>query len=132
MTGHTKPAALVLASALAIAIAAPLTAQAGTLTIFNQNCTSQKGFETHKRVTVTIDSKGGAGCTKTSVNVTQGQSKTVQLAAKDNDGNACGKYSHRAVGMLLGQQGGYDVDGDKDSSVTCKKDRSVSCRCVKS
>ena len=131
MTMHMKAAVLGLLSALTIALAAPVTAQAGTLTVYNQNCTTQKGIEIHKQVTVRIDSKSGAGCTNKPVDVAQGQSKTIELVARDKDGNACGKYRHQAVGMLQGQQGRYDVDGDKNSSVICKKDRSVSCRCNK-
>ena len=131
MTRPMKLAALALVSALTIAIAVPLTAQAGTLTIFNKNCTMNIGFDIDERITVNVDSETGAGCTKTSVDVARGYARTIELATKDSDGNACGKYRHKVIGTFKGQQGRYDIDGDKDSWMTCKKDRSVSCQCVK-
>lgn len=131
MNKHMKLTTLGLVSALMVAIAAPMTAQAGTMTIFNANCTTQKGLDLYKQIKVNIDSKGGEGCTDKTVKVHTGQSKTVQLAAQDKNGNTCGKYRHDAVGVMQNRQDKYDVDGDKDSTVICKKDRSVSCKCRK-
>ena len=131
MTRPMKLTALRLVSALTIAVAVPLTAQAGTLTIFNKNCTMNIGSDIHERITVNIDSETGAGCTERSVDVPRSYAKTIELAAKGQDGSACGKYRYKVVGALKDQQSSYDVDGGKDSWITCKEDRSFGCHCVK-
>ena len=126
-----KLSALGFVSALTIAVAVPLTAQAGTLTIFNKNCTMNIDSDIHDRITVNIDSETGAGCTERSVDVPRSYAKTIELAAKGEDGSACGKYRYKVVGALKNQQSSYDIDGGKDSWMTCKKDRSFGCQCVK-
>ena len=131
MTRHMELRALGFVSALTIAVAVPLTAQAGTLTIFNKNCTMNIDSDIHERITVNIDSESGAGCTERSVDVPRSYAKTIELAAKGEDGSACGKYRYKVVGALQDQQSSYDIDGGKDSWMTCKKDRSSSCQCVK-
>lgn len=141
MTRPMKLSALGLVSALTIAVAVPLTAQAGTLTIFNKNCTMNIGLmniglDIDERITVNmirvnIDSETGADCTKRSVDVRLGYAKTIELAAKGQDGSACGKYRYKVVGALKNQQSSYDIDSGKDSWITCKTDLSLSCQCVK-
>ena len=118
-----------LALTIVITTATPLTAQAGSLTIFNKNCTKTSNWATKKRITVYINSsKDNDGCTDTKVTVRKGHSKTIQIAATDIDGNSCGKYNHKAGGTIWGK---YDIRGSKDSRVTCKKDWLGVCQCEK-
>ena len=116
-------------SAVTIAAATPMAVHAGSMTIYNENCTKFTGLKTRKRVTVLIDSsKNNEGCTDTYVTVSKHKSKTVELAANGIDGDSCGKYSHEARGTAFGK---YDAPGNKHTRVTCKKDWADVCQCTK-
>ena len=129
MTKHIKLTSFGLLSALLIVIATPLTAQAGTLTIFNKNCTKTADFATKKRVAVHVDTKRGYyGCTDIYTTVHKGHSKTIQLAEQADEGQDCGNYRHEAAGTIKGK---FDVPADGDSHVTCKKDWLNVCQCTK-
>ena len=129
MTRYAKFARFGLISVLLAALAAPLAARAGTMTIYNKNCTKTANFATKQRVTVIISSKkDGEGCTSGRVTVHRGHSRVVPIAATDKDGNECGKYRHEAHLTILGE---YDVSEHGDSHVTCKKDWLGVCQCTK-
>ncbi len=113
-------------AALMIAITAPMTAQAGTMTIHNENCTKQVWFKKHKKVTVNIRGQQ-VGCTKTSVTVWQGSPKTIWLEPTGDYGEEC-KYKHEARGTVYRKK---DVYGTANTSVTCKKNSEGLCRCRK-
>ena len=118
-----------LVPALLIAMAAPLTVQAGTLTIYNDNCTKTANFATKKRVKVDIDGReANKGCTDVTVTVHQGHSRVIHLETKGNDDGPCGKYRHEARGVAFGK---FDVWGSDDSHVTCKRDWARVCQCTK-
>ena len=113
---------------IAIAISAPMMVQAGTLTIHNQNCTHKTGnWKTKKEVTVHVYNEF-RGCTEKKVTVHRNRSETIEIAATDKNGYACGKYRHEAKGTTFGK---YDVYGNEDSRVICKKDWAGVCQCTK-
>ena len=119
-----------LVSALLITTTMPMAAHAGTLTIYNENCTHLKGLKRKKSVTVTV--KAGitnGGCTYTKVKVKTGQSKTISLTERDRQGDIC-KYRHNAKGTGITDPP-KDVKGDEVSSVTCKRDWARVCQCRK-
>ena len=131
MRGQTRLSFLSLVSALLIAIATPVAAYAGTLTVYNDNCTKTVSRSTTKRVTVNVSpQKGyrGAGCTDTYFTVSQGNSKTIELEERSADERYPCKYAHEARGTALGK---HDVRGDSDSTVTCRKDWASVCQCTK-
>ena len=129
MTRQLKLTVLVLASMLIIIVATPPTAHAGFLKIYNKNCTKTAHWSTKKRVTVNVYSKKGYdGCKKVYISVPTGQSKTLEIRAQSYNGENCGKYRHEAAGTIEGK---YDVRGDRDSYVTCKKDWLGVCQCTK-
>ena len=129
MNTRIKLTAFGLISMLLIVIAAPLTAQAGTMTIYNKNCTKTYNFATKQRVTVKIKSKNSyKGCTKKKVTIHKGQSRTIELAETGLAGDYCGKYSHQAIGTSRGKR---DVSPYQDSHVTCKRDWARVCQCTK-
>ena len=127
-------------SALIIAMAVPVTTNAGTLTIYNENCTHLKGFKRKKSVTVHVFAQDDCD-TNTKVTVRQGSSKTITLddyynekdhMSKDGkivkgDPTTC-KYAYEARGTVSFTR---DVRGDRDSSVTCKRDWARVCQCTK-
>ena len=116
-------------SALLIAIAAPMSTYAGTITIYNKNCTKTYNFATKKRVKVHVFST--RGCTEETVTVRQGHYRTVEIAPmyKFNDvWKSCGDYAHEAVGTVAFK---YDAPGDGHTDVTCKKDWLNVCQCTK-
>ena len=122
------------AAALLLATLA-LPAHAGTLSIYNKNCATLKGFKNFKRVTVHV--YGQDGCdTDTNVTVKQGESKTITLdeyyqeddsTYKKGRVGVC-KYAHEALGTVSFKA---DVRGTADSSVTCRKDWLDVCQCTK-
>lgn len=126
MNNRIKLIACALASVLAMTIATPMTAHAGTLTIYNKNCTKLKGFKQVKRVTVHVYDPDTVGCTKTDVTVHKGSAKKIWLEPGSRT-NPC-KYKHEAKGLILGKT---DVHGSKNSSVTCEKDPDKICQCTK-
>lgn len=116
-------------SMLAITTVAPMTAHAGTLTIYNKNCTKRAGFIKKQRVTVHVFSKNSDdGCTNEWVTVHKGESETIEILAKDKNGKNCSKYTHEATGTVFND---YDISGFRNSSVTCKKDWAKICQCTK-
>ena len=128
MSKRIKLIASGFVSALTIIIATSMPAQAGTLTIFNKNCTKTYNFATKKRVKVRIYANGSEGCTQKRVTVHQGRPKTIELMEQNIDGDDCGKYAHEAIGTVMGK---YDAPADEDTHVTCKKDWAAVCQCTK-
>ena len=129
MTRRIHLTAFCLLSTLMIAITVPMTAQAGTLTIYNQNCTKTYKGKIVKRITVHVFN-GDTHCTRKKVTVHQHESVTVMLRevpTNYEDGH-CGKYAHEAMGTAGGK---HDVHADEDSSVTCKRDWAHVCQCTK-
>ena len=122
-----KLTAIGLMSALLIAVAMPMAAHAGTLTIYNKNCTHLKGLKRKKSVTVKVTAD--VGCTNTKVKVKTGQSKTISLTVRDKKGDIC-EYHHYAKGTGASWPP-KDVMGDEVSSVTCKRDWARVCQCKK-
>ena len=116
-----------LVSALLITTTMPMSAQAGTLTIYNENCTHLKGLVRKKFTTVYVDASEAHGCTDTKVQVKTGQSKTIELVARNKNGETC-KYNHNAEGVVGGK---YDIKAEDFSSVTCKRDWARVCQCKK-
>ena len=118
---------------LMLMMAVPLAAHAGTLTIHNDDCVKWMGFPPKKkqRVTVHVSSKY-SGCTRTEVTVHRGSSETIALkegfTTSYGEYQRCNKYRHDAHGAPIGKA---DIDGRKDSSVTCKRDWSKVCKCTK-
>ena len=116
-----------LVSALLITIAMPMAAHAGTMTIYNKNCTHLKGLKRKKFVSVYVNAQESHGCTSTLVQVKTGQSKTVALVAQNEKGETC-KYRHVAKGVIMGD---FDVKAEDFSSVTCKRNLARVCKCIK-
>lgn len=126
MTSPLKLTALGLLSALLMATAMPMTANAGTLTIYNHNCTHLKWFKRKKSVTVHVYTHADK-CTDTKVQVKTGQSKTIQLL-EDGLVEQCHRYAHEAIGTVGGK---FDINPREPSSVTCKRDGARVCQCTK-
>lgn len=104
-----------------------MTAHAGTLTIYNKNCTKLVWFKQKNHVTVKVYDKM-MGCTDTKVNVHKGSRETIWLEPKGDNGREC-MYRHRPTGLLGGKA---DVAGHRNSSVTCeRKDADNACWCTK-
>ena len=127
MTKHMKLTVLGLVSALMITTIAPITVQAGTLTIYNKDCTHGKGFKKKKWVSVHVYDKKNKECTDTYVHVNENNSKTVSLIEETNNDTSC-YYKHEAKGTIIGSR---DIPGYLNSSVTCKKDWANVCQCTK-
>ena len=127
MIKQTKVFACMLTALLMFGMTS-LPAQAGTLTIYNKNCTKTHNFATKKRVKVHVYGKLESGCTTREVTVRQGQSRTLDLVPtyKDNGLKKDCFYFHEANGTVGGKQ---DVNGTRDSHVTCKKDWAHVCQC---
>lgn len=136
MNNCMKLTTLGLVSALMLAIAAPSPAHAGTLSIYNRDCTKFAGFKRHKRVTVHVD--GPPGCTDTKVNVAIGSTRTINLVQTTDKARSgafiikvkeyeC-TYTHEASGTVGGKQ---NIHGKQNSKVTCEKDRGGVCQCTK-
>lgn len=131
MSKRVKLNSLTFVSALIVAIAMPLTAHAGSLTIYNKNCTKTANFTTKKRITLHVypqDHRDEVGCTNEWITVHKGSSRTIEISKYSMGGLDCGKYRHEAAGTAFGH---FDVDAGKDSHVTCKKDRLGVCQCTK-
>lgn len=116
---------------LMIVIVAPLTAHAGTLTIFNKDCHTLKFDPWPKvvqRITVHVYDHPSA-CTKKHVSVKVGHYETVSLVAKHEVNGELYKcnYFHEAMGTAGGKD---DVYGGGHSSVTCKQDWADVCQCT--
>ena len=127
MTKCVRHTAFGLVATLLTATVAPLTAHAGNVTIYNENCTHLKGLKRKKFVTVYVDASEAHGCTDTKVQVKKGHSKTIELVARNKNGITC-KYNHNAEGVVGGK---YDIKAEEFSSVTCKRDRARVCQCKK-
>ena len=133
----TKSTLLALASALmTVAIAAPMMAQAGTLTIYNEDCTYRKGFKKKKAVYVEVvprHQEARDQCTDTKVRVKQGYPRTIALVERHKDkgkrSHPC-YYRHKAEGVPWGASKA-DVRGDEHSRVGCKEDALGVCHCTK-
>lgn len=138
MNNCMKLTALALASALMITAVAPTAAHAGTLTIYNKECTHRDGLK--KKNWVTVKVKGDPKCTNKKVQVSKGGTRVVDLIETTTTASGflgkheeveeytC-KYYHRAKGSPTGYN---DVKGDEDSRVTCKKSGLFkSCECIK-
>lgn len=131
MIKQTKAIFCILATSLILAtIAAPAPVQAGTMTIYNKNCTHTKGFKRKNWVTVYV--YGPRKCTNKTLRINKGQSKTIELKEEYLSSGAekyfpC-RYNHEAKGTAFGKN---DVYGDKHSSVTCKRDWARVCQCTK-
>ena len=116
------------AAALLLATLA-LPAHAGTVTIYNENCTKTYNFSTKKRVRVRVHSPH---CTDKKVSVRQGHSETVVVQEKYKTRVGgwfnCEGYRHEAMGTKWGKP---DAPPDGDTHVTCKKDWLGVCQCTK-
>ena len=127
MSNRTKRT-YALITTLVAALMIAMTAQASTMTIYNEDCRTvvfnpwpvAKG-----RVTVKIEA-GGETCTEKKVTVGKGKSKTVEVRARGDLGFPC-KYSHMAAGTVGGESNYWLEDG----SVTCKEDWFDVCQCTK-
>ena len=129
MTNYMKLIICAFVSMLAITTVAPMTAHAGTLTIYNKNCTKRAGFIKKQRVTVHVFSKNSDdGCTNEWVVVHRGHTETIELVPDSGYGQRCGHYMHEAKGTVGGK---YDVHGDETASITCKRDWAWVCQCTK-
>ena len=126
MKNFTKLIAGALFSVSMIAVTAPHMAQAGTVTIHNENCYKDWFFVKRKRVTVHVDSPT-IGCTDTKVTVPEGESRTVSLKEQGKY-RACHDYGHEAKGTAFGKR---DVPAGGNSSVTCKRGNGNICQCKK-
>ena len=138
----TRPITLLtcaFVSALLLFSTTPEVSYAGTMAIYNKNCSKRLlGIKEVNRITVAID--GYPGCTHTEVTVNQGITRTVTLAETTDkfsggrgstSSNSC-RYTHEAIGTGIGRVGTeMDVEGDQFSSVTCKKDWIGDCQCIK-
>ena len=115
---------------MTIVINAPMTAQAGTLTIYNKNCTTLKVLKKVKRVTVHVFDDWFIKCTDKKVTVGIGQSKTITLKetgyTTKGRWKAC-RYSAEPMGTSEGPSG---LPGDEDLHITCKKG-GLWCGCFK-
>ena len=132
MTKRTILAACGLALAFTLFNGMPMPAHAGTLTIHNDDCKKMMGwFKIRTRVTVHVSSVY-SGCTSKEVTVNMGSSATITLeegfVTSYGEYQRCNKYRHYAHGAPIGKA---DIDGRKDSSVTCKRDWSKVCKCRK-
>ncbi len=138
MDNRMKLTALALAAVLVITAVAPMAAQAGTLSIYNKECTHRKGLG-KKKNWITVKIKGDPGCTEKDVRVAKGETKVIELIEttttysgflgkkEETDEYTC-KYKHSAKGAPVAYK---DVAGDEDSSVTCTKSGWFnSCECV--
>ena len=133
MTRPMKLTTLGLVSALTFAVvimmATPLTAHAGSMSIYNKNCTQVENFVKKKQVTVHVySSLGYTGCTNEWVVVHRGHTETIELVPDSGYGQRCGHYMHEAKGTVGGK---YDVHGDETASITCKRDWAWVCQCTK-
>lgn len=139
MNYRTKWVATGLVLALMTAVAVPTASQAGTLSIYNKECTHRKGLG-KKKNWITVQIKGDPGCTKKDVRVSKGETKVINLIEttttysgflgkkEETDEYTC-KYKHLAKGAPVAYK---DVAGDEDSSVTCTKSGWFnSCECTK-
>ena len=129
MTGHVKSIARGLVAMLVIT-AAPIVAHAGTLTIYNDNCTTLKGLKKKNWVKVHVDTIQPGG-TNVWVKVRKGESETIWLIEEyEFLGNT---YTYYYVHEAQGTTGGdNDVSGREHSSVTCRKGSWFGiCQCLK-
>ena len=133
MSKQMKMIACILVSAVMLSAVA-LPAQAGSVTIYNENCTKQSHGKRVKHVKVHVFGQKGKSCTDTHVTVHQGESETVQLKAQyrgsgveSNTLYPC-KYKHEAQGTVGGKR---HVLGSEHSTVTCKRDWARVCQCTK-
>lgn len=108
--------------------AAPLVAQAGTVTIHNDNCTTLKDFKTHKWVRVHVDSIQ-PGSTNKWVKLGLGESEKISLRETYKLGGK--RLTYYYVHEAAGTAGDNDVSGKEDSSVTCRKETLNICNCRK-
>ena len=129
MSKRINSTLLGILSALIIAVTLPMTAHAGSLSIYNKNCTQVENFVTKKHVTVHVYSSWDyTGCTREWVVVPRGHTKTIELVPDSGYGQRCGNYAHEAKGTVGGH---YNVHGDEVASVTCKRDWAWVCQCTK-
>lgn len=127
MNSAMKFTALGLISMLLIAITVPTTTYAaGTLTIYNKNCTRLKGFKKKHEVKVHVFTNE-IGCRDIHVTVKKGDYKTIGLK-EHGTYEDCGKYHHEATGTTAGKA---DVHPNETSWVTCLKDAVGLCHCLK-
>jgi hypothetical protein len=102
-------------------------AQAGQVTIHNDNCAPlfQSSVQVHVYDATDRDSQGNSrgNCTDIWKDVSKGSNATLQLL----EGNTC-TYAHEAEGTVGGSR---DVSGSVSSSVTCSNDWLGVCQCTK-
>ncbi len=111
-------------------------AQAGSVTIYNDNCTKTYKGKKVKRVTVTVKGRTGSNCTEETRTIHQGESTTIQLQAKYHPSRTNGggvrecEYTHKASGVWNGSR---NVKGTEHSEVVCKKAKGLfrTCQCKK-
>ena len=120
-----------ISALMAITVAAPITAHAGTLTIYNKNCKTLVGLKKVRRVTVHVyDFWSRNKCTNKKVTVGIGQSKTITVkeTRKTLSGRKTCKYSAEPMGTDDAEDS--LLAGDEDTRVTCKS-HWLGCQCVK-
>lgn len=97
----------------------PLAAYAGSVNIYNKDCRTVlfKPWPVAKgRVTVNIQSDDG--CTDTKTTIGKGQTRTIKLVARNNNGSVC-SYTYEPMGTI---DMNHHIFGNKNSSVICKEE----------
>ncbi len=118
---------------IAASVAVP-SAMAGSITIFNHDCSTHNALG-NTEVHVWAPNEDGditeTLCTDHVIVVAPGSyAPTLNLKSHGYGGEVC-MYSHLARGMV-GDQKHADVDGREDSCVTCRKEGFLKlCRCKK-
>jgi hypothetical protein len=119
-------------------------AQAGQVTIHNDNCAAL--FTSHVDVHVWAPDESDENCqdpdvsslecsrnyqqhcTEVNYRISKGSSRLLNLAVIGYNGTQMCAYVHEAAGTVGGSK---DVYGDETSSVTCKNDWFGVCQCTK-
>ena len=119
---------------LALMIAAPMTAHAGAVTVYNKDCRTvlfKPWPVTRSRVDVHIWNFT-EGCSDGWMRIAIGESKTMEVKEHygNSEDNRC-LYYHEAAGTSSVLHGRQDVYGDENASVTCKENLAKVCICKK-
>ena len=135
MSRQLKMIACILVSAVMLSMVT-LPAQAGSVTIYNVDCTKTYKGKKVKRVTVHVRGRRGSNCTEEYLTIHQGESRTIQLQAKYRPSGSNGSgvhvcvYKHQASGTTNGT---FEIKGTEHSEVYCKKANGFfhTCQCHK-
>lgn len=141
-----KTVLLLFVAMMMVMLSMPLTAQAGKslqecggtdafcgkVTVTNDNCTKLKGFKTKKRVRVHVYNDADVMCNQFDSewhHIHQGDSVTVKLVGWVDGGAGTRPHYCTYAIEAEGTTAGKSVNGNEDSSVTCKKDWGGVCQC---